>query len=200
MARHVDDNARRSDIARAVIRIVAAQGLDSVTFRSVAAELGASTAVITHYVPDRGALLDLAFGALRREVGVRLAAAGSRSTPRERLLGLIVSGLALDGDTASWLAYGRFLAHPGRTDWEAALREDNAAYLTALREALAAVSPRVPVDVAVDLCVALADGLTVNVLVDRSAWPAARQMAAVHGLLDALGVPPDPPSPAGAAL
>lgn len=200
MGRHVDDGARRRDIARAVIRIVAAQGLEAVTFRSVAAELGASTAVITHYVPDREALLDLAFGALRREVGARLAAARARSAPRDRLLGLVASGLALDGDTASWLAYGRFLAHPGRADWEAALREDNAVYLAALGEALAAAPPRVPVEVAVDLCVALADGLTVNVLVDRAAWTEARQLRAVEALLDALGVPPDPPPPAGVAI
>ncbi len=200
MARQVDDGARRHDIARAVIRLVAARGLDAVTFRSVAAELRASTAVITHYVPDREALLDLAFAALRREVGARIAAACACPAPRDRLVGLVASGLALDGDTASWLAYGRFLSHPGRPAWEAALREDNAAYLGALRGALEAAPSRLPVDVAVDLCVALADGLTVNVLVDADAWTAERQLRAVEALLDALGVPLDPPTPSGLAI
>ena len=48
-----------------------------------------------------------------------------------------------------------------------------------------------PVEVAVDLCLTLPDGLTTSVLIEPAAWPAARQLRAIEGLLDLLGLPRD---------
>lgn len=68
MPRVVDHEDRRAAISDAVVAIVLADGLGAVTFRSVAARIGASTSVVTHYVGSRDELLAVA---VRREVARR---------------------------------------------------------------------------------------------------------------------------------
>lgn len=53
----VDVNERLAEIARATLALVAEGGIEAVTVRSVARQLGGSTARVTNYVPSRGALL-----------------------------------------------------------------------------------------------------------------------------------------------
>ncbi len=53
----VDVSRRKHDIAEATFRVAANSGLEGLTIRSVAAELGASTTVITNYLPSRAELL-----------------------------------------------------------------------------------------------------------------------------------------------
>jgi AcrR family transcriptional regulator len=53
----VDLEERRAEIADATVRVAIREGLQAVTIRSVATELGASTTVITNYLPTRTALL-----------------------------------------------------------------------------------------------------------------------------------------------
>lgn len=60
MPRLVDGDQRRREIADAAFDIARERGLDAVTFRSVAARMGAaSTTVVTHYAPTREALMGL---------------------------------------------------------------------------------------------------------------------------------------------
>lgn len=53
----VDVRERLAEIARATLTLVAEGGTEAVTVRSVARQLGGSTARVTNYVPSRGALL-----------------------------------------------------------------------------------------------------------------------------------------------
>ena len=192
MPRYVDDDARTLEIARAVVRIVAAQGLHAVTFRSVAAALGTSTTVITRILPDRLALLDAAFDSLRADFRARVTAALDAPDPRTRLRRLIDAALPVGGDVASWLAYGRFMIEdsPRRSQayredqdwWEGLLRQELE------RAARAGARLPVPVSVAVDLCTTVADGVTAAVVTSAADWPETRQFAAVEGVLDALGL------------
>lgn len=72
MPRQVDHAARLAAVTDAVVAIAAERGFAAVTIRAVADHLGASTSVVTHYVPSRDDLLRLA---VRREVAVRRAEA-----------------------------------------------------------------------------------------------------------------------------
>lgn len=79
MPRHVDTAQRDVEIGAATLRVIARHGVDGVTIRRVAAELGTSTTSITHYVPTREALLEQSIGramdARRRQVDELVAGA-----------------------------------------------------------------------------------------------------------------------------
>ena len=60
MPRTVDVETRRRDIAAAVRGVLARDGVDAVTMRNVANELGATTGLLTHWVPNRIGLIRLA--------------------------------------------------------------------------------------------------------------------------------------------
>lgn len=66
MPQPVDTALRRSQVCDVVARIAAEQGFDAVTVRSVAASLGTSTTVVTHYFSSRS---DLVRATIRREFG-----------------------------------------------------------------------------------------------------------------------------------
>ncbi|TCM51494.1 TetR/AcrR family transcriptional regulator [Kribbella sp. VKM Ac-2568] len=57
MPAKTDHDARRRDVSAAVGRVLAAQGFGGLTLRAVAAELGATTGLVTHYFPSKQALI-----------------------------------------------------------------------------------------------------------------------------------------------
>lgn len=57
MPKEVDRDARLAEIAEATIQIVRTLGSKAVTIRSVARQLGGSTALVTNYLPSRSALI-----------------------------------------------------------------------------------------------------------------------------------------------
>ncbi|WP_329565315.1 TetR/AcrR family transcriptional regulator [Kitasatospora sp. NBC_01266] len=59
-----DHDARRRDVSEAVWRVLAGRGFGGLTLRAVAAELGASTGLLTHYFPNKQALLRTALEVL----------------------------------------------------------------------------------------------------------------------------------------
>lgn len=88
--------ARRDEIARAGGRVIAARGLGQVTLRDVAAALGVTTGVLTHYFPSKEALLrhtkDLVFD----EAYARARAAASGPPGLARVEAVVISLLPLD--------------------------------------------------------------------------------------------------------
>ncbi|MFG2002579.1 TetR/AcrR family transcriptional regulator [Spirillospora sp. NPDC048911] len=52
-----DHDARRRDVSEAVWRVLAARGFGGLTLRAVAAEMNASTGLLTHYFPSKKALI-----------------------------------------------------------------------------------------------------------------------------------------------
>ena len=57
MPAKMDHDARRRDVSAAVWRVLAADGFGGLTLRAVAAELGATTGLVTHYFPSKQALI-----------------------------------------------------------------------------------------------------------------------------------------------
>lgn len=81
MPRSVDPDQRREEVAEAVVALACERGFAAVTIRSVAARMGASTTVVTHYVGSRSELIEAAVGAEldRFRSALEVATAGSDS-------------------------------------------------------------------------------------------------------------------------
>ncbi|MFF4472193.1 TetR/AcrR family transcriptional regulator [Streptomyces sp. NPDC001599] len=70
-----DHEARRRDVSAAVWQVMATRGFAGLTLRAVAAELGATTGLLTHYFPTKRALVVHALDLLEQR---------TRSRPRRR--------------------------------------------------------------------------------------------------------------------
>lgn len=66
MPRLVDTQERHTAVYRAVVHLATSEGFAAVTIRAVAAQLRASTTVVTHYFPTRDAAIA---ATLRHELG-----------------------------------------------------------------------------------------------------------------------------------
>jgi len=93
-----DHEERRAVIARAATAVIAERGLETLTLRDLAAALGATTGVLTHYFPSKDALVahtkELVFDA--RYARARLAAEGASG--RDRLHAVVAELLPLDDE------------------------------------------------------------------------------------------------------
>ena len=78
MPRVVDRTERLDRIAEAVRRVLERDGVEQTTMRNVANELGSTTGLLTHWVPDRAGLLHLALRSAADEAAARAFAALTR--------------------------------------------------------------------------------------------------------------------------
>jgi AcrR family transcriptional regulator len=100
----VDHGERRSELADAVLRVVARGGVRAVTLRDVAIEAGWSTGALNHYFNGKD---DLLAGALKRAMHIireKVAVARALPDPTEALEQMLVQVLPVD-DTR--LAFAR---------------------------------------------------------------------------------------------
>lgn len=109
MPKRVDHDERRREIADAVLRLAATEGLESVSLRHVAAEAGISMGRVQHYFRSKDEMLVFAFEhqARRHEQRIveRLAAAGRPPSVREVVRTIMVEILPTDDESrASWQA------------------------------------------------------------------------------------------------
>ncbi|MER6399474.1 TetR family transcriptional regulator C-terminal domain-containing protein [Kitasatospora sp. NPDC001603] len=98
-----DHEARREDVSEAVWRVLSSRGFEGLTLRAVAAEMGASTGLLTHYFPNKRALVAHALDVLDRRSQQRprrtAPADGSPPPPAglPRLRAALLDILPLDG-------------------------------------------------------------------------------------------------------
>ncbi|MFB7476579.1 TetR/AcrR family transcriptional regulator [Kitasatospora sp. NPDC056184] len=98
-----DHEARRTEVSEAVWRVLSTRGFEGLTLRAVAAEMGASTGLLTHYFPSKKALVAHALDVLDRRSLARprrLAPADGGPPPPEglaRLRAALLDVLPLDG-------------------------------------------------------------------------------------------------------
>ncbi|HLU54297.1 MAG TPA: TetR family transcriptional regulator C-terminal domain-containing protein [Pseudonocardia sp.] len=109
MPKRVDHDERRREIAEAVLRLAATEGLESVSLRHVAAEAGVSMGRVQHYFRSKDEMLAYAYEhqARRHEQRIveRLRAAGAPPTPRDVVRTVMTEILPTDeASRASWLA------------------------------------------------------------------------------------------------
>jgi AcrR family transcriptional regulator len=105
----VDHDARRREIADAVLRLAATEGLESVSLRHVAAEARISMGLVQHYFRSKDEMLAFAFEHQSRRheqrIVEKLKAAGRPPTVRDIVRTVMVEILPTDEQSrASWLA------------------------------------------------------------------------------------------------
>jgi AcrR family transcriptional regulator len=188
MPRVVDHEARRAEVVAALWRVVSRDGLEAVTVRSVAAETGMSTSVVSHYFAGKDDLLRLAF---RLVLDRGLARAGA-APPGERARSLLAGALPLDAERRAeariWFAFvGLAVSRP---DLEAEQRRVYRALRTALARSLGddGLDERFDAEAEAAALIALLDGLTVQAAFEPWRLSGRRQLALLDERLAALGI------------
>ncbi|MFC0602165.1 TetR/AcrR family transcriptional regulator [Streptomyces palmae] len=188
-----DHDAKRRDVSEAVWRVLGERGFGGLTLRAVAAELGASTGLVSHYFPSKRALMAHAL-----EVAEERTANRALRTPpgpglaglRSALLDVLPLTEEMAGMSRAWVSsWDAALADPGLSAGQAAryLRwcEVLRGHLEAARELGELPADTDPEDLAT-VAAAFTHGLVVQALFDPKRLPPTRQTALLDSFLDGL--------------
>lgn len=115
MPKVVDHDARRRELADALLRVVARQGIDAVSVRSVAAEAGCSIRPVQYYFADKAELLAAAHARVSERMGTLVTdavrALGHEPSPRAVVRTIVHSFLpTTDEARDAVIAYHCFFA------------------------------------------------------------------------------------------
>jgi AcrR family transcriptional regulator len=109
MPKHVDHEQRRRELADAVCRVIAREGVETVSLRLVAVEAGWSIGSMRYYFATKAELLAFALRHVADRIAERLARRALAGRPLERLRAVLAELLPLDGERREehlvWLAF-----------------------------------------------------------------------------------------------
>ena len=94
--RKLDHDQRRLEIAEAAARLIAADGMEALTTRSIARAMGCSIGVLSHYFDSKAGIVTAAFAWASSRIEQRLARALARGISVDTLLPLIEAALPHD--------------------------------------------------------------------------------------------------------
>jgi AcrR family transcriptional regulator len=189
----VDHDERRRDIAHAVLRVIARDGVRGADLRSVARDAGWSTGVISHYFGDKQGLLVGALREAAQTVGDRMLAISRLGDSSGRVRALLEAGMPLDEERAATCRIFYHFASDGISD--PIFRAELATYYAEWRGAVAVAvtdaqaSGQFSTSDANELAeslVALAEGLGVQCLFDPQAMPPSRLRARLSNMIARL--------------
>ena len=165
MPKIVDHEERRLLVAQRAVEVVAAEGIDALTARHVAAASGFSTAVVSHYFADKDDLLLATFRFASDRQRARFMQAVQTSRPDDRLLRGLMSILAIGPEAREeWTV---FLAFWGKAIALPALAAEQAARVRSAADRIARL---------------LADDPSVDATRADCAQAARRLLVAVQGI------------------
>lgn len=185
MASRIHDDRRR-EIAAISCRVIATRGLDGLTIRTVAAEVGYSTAVVTHYFHNKR---DLLLHTYEHAAARSVNRAGEGPLP-DALWDYCAQLLPVDPiSVENWRV---FVAFWGAASGDAELAERQRGYVCAAREQIAvrlrsgyAMAPEPAAEQSRRLLAAVM-GIATQALFDPDEWPPARQLRTLAGLVEGL--------------
>lgn len=194
MPRFVDHEVRKRDIVRATLEVLAESGTGGLSFRAVAARLGGSTTLVTHYFPNQDALLTEVASYSLELWGEEMDALDRQgTTPAERLQNLLVwlmpvtpVGLMQERARINLLS-SELLGEGHRT----ALEEWDVRIRSVLRNHLEELVPNGQVDRTVELLRVTISGVGLTVVEHPGLWSVERQLAIVEHLMQLLAIPVD---------
>ncbi|MDP9904568.1 TetR/AcrR family transcriptional regulator [Arthrobacter bambusae] len=192
MPRKVNHDERRELLSQAVWQVVSESGLEGLTLRAVAAAAGCTTGMVTHYFPDKKALLAHARTEMHRRMAARIDAFPRGATARETLCAVAEQALPLDDERRlEAVVWSQFLLTSGNDPvlFEEH-RRSHASWirrLTVLVDA-ACQDPLETADlnVRVRSLVACLDGLALNAVTDPDSYPPALQRHVLRTQLDLI--------------
>ncbi len=116
MPKTVDHDERRREIADAVLRLVAREGIGGASLRAIAAESGCSTGIINYYCGNKEAILVTALREATRRVAERMVSIQHLKTGIDRVQALLEAGLPIDDENNANCRIFYHLAAEGLTD------------------------------------------------------------------------------------
>jgi AcrR family transcriptional regulator len=187
MPKKVDHNQRREAFLQAAYRIIKKRGFAGVTVRAVAKEAGFTTGALVHYVDSMDQLLVEASEYAAREVRDKMLAAEALDDPLVSLREVLYLALPSDDDKRGNWNY--FLGFWERSVYNAAVRKvTHVRYSEWLKRTArlirrARAAGDLPGDINVALasraCVAMIDGIAIQVLRSGQPLPPGEQRALV---------------------
>jgi AcrR family transcriptional regulator len=198
MPRSVDRDERRREVARAAIQLLARRGPRGLTLRALAAELGGSITLVTHFFPNRRALLDAVTEQAIEDWAPELATFDTGElTPAERLRGFLTWLLPTTAEALA-LERGRVMlasesdAHFNVQNfydtWEARIRELIERYIGPL-------VPPAEKEFYIDLVRVIGNGVVLSAVEHPKYWTEDKQRSFIEGLLPLLQRPPAEDTP-----
>ncbi|TDV46830.1 TetR/AcrR family transcriptional regulator [Actinophytocola oryzae] len=188
-----DHEARRADVAAAVWRVLAAEGFGGLTMRAVAAELDASTGMLTHYFTGKDELVRYAHSVAADRTDSRpmlRAEAPGLAALRVALVNVLPTTPENVAMSRVWVSF--WDAALGDASLSSAQRERYVRWRERLRVCVVDAQERGELaasddaeDVAVSAA-AFAHGLVVQALFDPQRLPPARQLSLVDDFLAGL--------------
>jgi AcrR family transcriptional regulator len=182
-----DHEARRRDVSEAVWRVLARHGFGGLTLRAVAAEMGASTGLLTHYFPSKEALVRHALAVAEERSMTRPLRQGGL---REALLDVLPLSTASRTMNRVWVS--SWDAALGDAELHAAERARYKRWRARLRPLVVDAqrrgelpASRAPDDLAATVA-AFTHGLVVQALFDPRTFPHTRQVTLLDDFLKGL--------------
>jgi AcrR family transcriptional regulator len=192
-----DHDRRRDDIARAAAGTIAERGLRQVTLRDIAAALGVTTGVLTHYFPSKDALVAHTKALVFDDHLARAREAASRAEGIERIHAVVAE--LLPTGVARRTSWRLLVAFHGSAIGDAALRRAHDrrmrswfALFTELVAPLGVADPQ-----ATGMAVALfVEGMAIHLAMMHPPRPARWQLAFARAQVERLVAPAGtPPAP-----
>lgn len=197
MPKIVDHDQRREEIAKAVLRVVAREGVGGVTVRDVAREAGWSTGVLSHYYENKRELLIGGMREAARIIGLRMTDIMRDRTGLDRLRGVIEEGMPLDDQREALCRIFFFFWAEGVNDPD--LSAELATYYDwwrgQIRQAIESCQTEGSIrshdaETLSEMFVALADGVAVQAMFNTRKIDKRRQRDLVGQWLDIVGAEP----------
>lgn len=195
MPRYVDHEDRRAQIVEATLEILADRGPRGLTFRAVAAKLGGSSTLITHYFGTRQELLDAIVETMSDWPSELDQLEMDTDDEVERLRRFLI-WMIPSTEHSLMQERGRInlLGEPDaklRTRhiferWDVEARE-------LFRRHLGNLVPAGELELKVDVLRTVTNGLTLSTIEHPDQWPLERQTAVIDEALTALGLHPASP-------
>ncbi|MEW2571819.1 TetR/AcrR family transcriptional regulator [Streptomyces sp. NPDC047070] len=182
MPRYVDPQERVRDIVAASLQALSEGGLTELTLRKIAQRMGGSITLITHYFPNREALLTAVLEYVLDDADVVMAELSEVADPRERLR-VALEWFLPDDEEARVQERARvaLLTHQGA---EPVIGEHLQRMEPAMRAVLAKglqdVVPSHELDGTVDVVRVWVSGMALSVVEHPEIWTAERQSAALR--------------------
>jgi AcrR family transcriptional regulator len=190
-----DHDARRREVSEAVWRVLDAHGFGGLTLRAVAAELGATTGLLTHYFATKRDLVAYALDLLEQRTldRPRETVPDESAALRVALLGILPLTAEAATSNRIWVSsWDPALADAGLSRDHArryARSRDRLRDLVAAGQRRGDLAAGDPADIAAG-AQAFVLGLVVQSLFEPAAFPARRQVALVDGYLRTLSPTP----------
>ncbi|WP_433166519.1 TetR/AcrR family transcriptional regulator [Kribbella sp. CA-247076] len=198
MPRTADHDARRRQVAEAMLRVTMTEGLEAASIPRIAREAGVSTGLVQRYFPTKDDLLRYAFRYVLDElftaIDAELAASAGRriGTRLYRALAILLAPVESPGDPAGrvWLAFlARAAVHEGLRELHVELNQQGRRqYADALRAAQAAGDAAADLDPEREAraLMAYVDGLTLHLVLEPETMTPVRARAELHRYLSRL--------------